>query len=230
MSNSRVRRKDGAETVRENDTPGAEAAPPPHPFACELAEVLRGATAPRVLLLGFGNGRNLPPFTRAGIRVDAVEEDPDRARDAAERTAAQPLVRVARCRFVGPYPYAGGFDGALATSAFLHGTAATVGAALAAVAARLRPRAPFYATFGSTRDPRFGRGARVDAATYAATDGPEAGVPHVFFDEARLREALGAFVELDLREGSAAETAGRWAHAADDAGDLRHWFVRARRA
>jgi SAM-dependent methyltransferase len=216
--------------VRENDTPGAEAAPPPHPFASELADVLRGAAAPRVLLLGFGNGRNLPPFTRAGIRVDTVEEDAARARYAAERTAAQPLVRVARCRFVGPYPYAGGFDGALSTSAFLHGSPATVDAALAAVAARLRPNAPFYATFGSTRDPRFGRGVRIDAATYAAADGPESGVPHAFFDEARLRERLGAFVDLDLREGSAAETAGRWAHAPDDAAEIRHWFVRARRA
>ena len=59
--------------------------------------------------------------------------------------------------------------------------------ALAAIRARLRPGAPLFATFGSTRDPRFGRGTRVDAATYAPDDGAESGVPHAFFDAERLR-------------------------------------------
>lgn len=219
--------------VRDDDTPGAERVPPqpqPHPFAIELAERLAAEPGARVLVLGVGNGRNVPPLVAAGLRVAAVEEDPERARGAAARFAAEPAVRIVRARYAGPYPFAGGCAGALSTSALLHGTLASAGAAVAAVRARLRPGAPFFATFGSRRDPRFGAGTRIDDATYAPTDGGEAGVPHLYCDEPALRALLAGFGSLDLREGSAAETAGAWAHAPGEAAGLRHWFVRAFRA
>jgi SAM-dependent methyltransferase len=217
------------EGVSGNDTPAGEPAPVPHPFALELAQLLAREPVARVLLVGIGNGRNVAPFIRAGLRVDAVESDPARARDAAIRFAAERGVRVARAGYAGPYPFSGGFAGALSTSALLHGTPVDVARALAAIRARLRPDAPFFATFGSTRDPRFGRGTRIDTLTYAPDDGPESGVPHAFLDAGRLRAVLDGFVLDAAYEGSAAATAGRWAHEPDDAAALIHWFVKARR-
>jgi hypothetical protein len=217
------------EGVSGNDTPAAKAAPVPHPFALELAPLLAAEPSARVLLVGIGNGRNLPPFIAAGLRVDAVESDAVRARDAAVRFAAESSVRITRAGYAGPYPFAGGFAGALCTSALLHGTPVEVARTLAAIRARLRPGAPLFATFGSTRDPRFGRGTRVDAATYAPDDGAESGVPHAFFDAERLRSILDGFALDSAYEGSAADTAGRWAHEPEDAAALIHWFVKAQR-
>jgi SAM-dependent methyltransferase len=217
------------EGVSGNDTPAGESAPVPHPFADELAELLAVERGARVLLVGIGNGRNVAPFVRAGLRVDAVENDALRARDAALRFAAEPGVRVTRAGYAGPYPFASGFAGALCTSALLHGRPLEVGRALAAIRARLRPGAPLFATFGSTRDPRFGRGTRIDAATYAPDDGAESGVPHAFFDAEGLRAVLDGFALDAAHEGSAAQTAGRWAHEPEDAAALMHWFVKARR-
>ena len=183
----------------------------------------------RVLLLGVGNGRNVTPFTDAGVRLDIVEQDPARAREAAERYAATGSVRVARARYVGPYPYASGFTAALSTSALLHGSTDDVARAVAAVRARLAAGAPFFCTLGSTRDPRHGRGRRVAADTFAPDDGPEAGVLHAYFDDTGARAIFAGFTLDDVREGSAADTAGRWTHAAAEAADIVHWFVRATR-
>jgi hypothetical protein len=199
---------------------------PPHPLALDVT----GAIPPggRVLVVGIGSGRNLPPLLAAGLHVDAVEADAARAADAAARWSGKG-VRVARARYgSGPIPFASGFDGALATHALLHGDPASIGAALAAVRDRLKPGAPFYFTLGSTRDPRFGAGTRIDAATWAPNDGDEAGVPHAYFDEPAARALLRGWTLDSLEERDAAATAGAWAHPGGHAG--AHWFVRARRA
>jgi hypothetical protein len=181
------------------------------------------------LVLGSGNGRNVTPFTQIGLRVDILEQDEARARDAAARYADGPHVRVRAGLYTGPYPFEGGFAGALSTSALLHGTAADVAHSVAAVRAALRPAAPFFCTLGSTRDPRFGNGRRIDDQTFAPEDGSEAGVAHAYFDESHVRTMLEGF-EIDvLTQASAAETVGAWAHTNEEAATIVHWFVRARR-
>jgi hypothetical protein len=166
----------------------------------------------------------------AGARVDALEDDPQRARDAADRFAAEPRVRVARARYGGPIPFAGGFAAALSSHALLHGSLREVAAAVAAVRSRLRPGAPFFLTLGSKHDPRFAAGRRLDADVSAPLEGSEAGVPHLYLDETQLRPLLAGFEIASATERSAAETAGRWAHTAAEAQALVHWFVRAHRA
>ncbi len=219
-----------SDVVSEDVTPKADPLPPPHPFARELAFALAGHSTARVLLLGIGNGRNVTPFIEAGVRVDAVEDDPDRARAAAVRYAANATIRVARAPYAGPYPFAGGCAAALSTSALLHGRADGVARAIAAVRARLEPDAPFFCTLGSTNDPRYGVGRRVADDTFAPDSGSEAGVAHAYFDEPRLRALFAGFHIDDATDGSAAATAGAWAHSGDEAERLVHWFVRARRA
>jgi len=212
-----------------NDTPAAMPAPSAHVLARELAARITPAFAPndRVLMLGIGRGRNVAPFARANVALDIVEADDGRAREAAATFASDPSVHVACATYAGPYPFPRGHGAALSTHALLHADLPGVARALAAIARALRASAPFYATFGSTNDPRYGAGTCIDAATYAPPDGPEAGVAHVYFDERRLRAALGAFAIESLEEVDAAEHVGRWAHDEQDAARIVHWFVRA---
>ncbi len=202
--------------------------PPPHPLARALANaVVRDSTA-RILVLGSGNGRNVTPFTQNGFPVDVLEQDETRAREADARYAAGGLVRVRAGAYAGPYPFEGGFAGALSTSALLHGTVDAIARSVAAVRSALRKDAPFFCTLGSTRDPRFGHGRRIDEQTFAPESGSEAGVAHAYFDESQLRATFAGFAIDELHEGSASETVGAWAHTNDEAATIVHWFVRAR--
>jgi len=197
-------------------------------LARELAGCLEAGA--RVLLLGVGTGRNVPPLLAAEARVDVVEDDPERARAAVERFAGDGRVRVARTRYAGPIPFAGGFAAALSTHALQHGSLGGITAAVAAVRSRLVPGARFFLTLGSKRDPRFASGRRIDADVAAPRDGTEAGVAHVYLDEPQVQTLLAGFEIESAVEGSAAETAGRWAHPGAEADGLVHWFVRARRS
>jgi hypothetical protein len=199
---------------------------PAHPLAQALAHELATREHPaRVLILGIGSGRNIPPLAAIGAFVDVIEEEAGRAVTAAQRFAATPRVRLVRASYAGPYPFSFGYDAALATHALLHGTRGHVAASLAAVRNRLRQGAPFYLTLGSAADPRCATGRRVDNGVWAAYDGPEAGVPHLYLTEPEVRRLLSGFNILSLQESSAAESAGRWAHTAEEAASLVHWFV-----
>jgi SAM-dependent methyltransferase len=191
---------------------------------------LAAVSNPRVLVLGIGSGRNVPALVAAGGRVDAIEDDPERARAALVRHAASGAVRVARSRYAGPYPFAGTYAGALSTHALLHGIPADVAAALASVRDRLAAGAPFFFTLGSKRDPRFGAGRSAGPDTYASETGSEAGVAHCYFDEPGVRALLAGLTLEALEERDAATSAGTWAHEPHEAATLVHWFVRTRRA
>ena len=90
----------------------------------------------------------------------------------------------------------------------------------------MRPGAPLHVTLGSRRDPRFGGGMVLDEATRVGTTGTEAGIPHAYFDEVSARRLLSDWEILSLEEQSAAETAGRWAHAPSELESMVHWFAR----
>ncbi len=212
-----------------NDTPSATPVPPPHLLARELAR--RIAAPARVLHLGVGSGRNISPFVDRDVRVDALETDAGRAAAVARRFANDSRVRVVHVESLvdsDPAAVCGrAYDGALSTHALLHGRLGDVVATVAAARALVRVGAPLYATFGSTRDPRFGAGTQLDAATFAPIVGPEAGIAHTFFDQRGIRALLDAFKIETLVETDAAEYVGTWAHAAGDAASIVHWFVRA---
>jgi len=212
-----------------SDTPAGVPEPTPHPLAAELAETLRGISGARALVLGIGSGRNVPVLIDAGATVAAIEDDPERARAAMIRYAAEGRVRIARSAYAGPYPFAGPFDVALATHALLHGTPTHVAAAIAAVGNRLAPSACFFFTLGSKRDPRFGSGRLVAPDTFVADDGSEAGVAHGYFDETGVRALLDGFTIDGVAEVPAPGAAGAWAHTPGELATIVHWFVRARR-
>jgi SAM-dependent methyltransferase len=181
----------------------------PHPLADRLIAQLRGRDAVRVLEVGTGSGRNAAALAAAGL----------------------PFVSIGEFAPIGPLAGAGAFAAAIATHALLHGTPQTIAVRLDQIAAVLEPGGRLYATFGSVRDARFGRGERIDPATYAPTDGDETGVAHAFFDEPSLRGMVGARFVLDrCDEIDVDEIAGKWAHEKAPLRGARHWFVEASRA
>jgi hypothetical protein len=198
-----------------------------HPLSLALGEALVRVVTPRILLLGVGNGRNLPPLLAGGTRVDVLDDDPSRTASISQRYKSEAGLRIVTGEYDAPLPFAERFDGALSTHALLHGDRNRVRTALNNVFAALNDGTPLYVVLGSRSDPRYGHGRRIEDGVFAPDDGPEAGVAHVFFDEAGVRDVLGGFVLIGLEETSAAQSAGRWAHATEEAAGIVHWFVRA---
>jgi hypothetical protein len=118
----------------------------------------------------------------------------------------------------------------LSTHALLHGTPASIAQTLDAVADILEPEAPLFATFGSTRDARYGVGDELEPYVYAPAEGDEAGVAHTFFDRDRLAALLTARFAIDsLEERSVNAIVGSWAHVISPLHGAVHWFALARR-
>ncbi len=173
---------------------------PPHPLAIELIERVKQGT---VLELGTGSGRNLRALQAAGLDVTSL--------DTANYTRIP-----AR---------AGSFDAVISTHGLLHGNLAKIEASLSEIERVLRAGGVLYATFGSTRDARFGAGTRIDRHTFAPRSGDEAGVPHLFLDEKRVRRILHPFTVEELRETSVDEIVGKWAHTLAPLSAGVHWFA-----
>lgn len=115
---------------------------------------------------------------------------------------------------------------ALATHALLHGTPLTIAAVLREIAGAVFPGAPLFATFGSVRDARYGKGFELEPHVYAAHDGDEAGVAHAYFDEGRLRSLLESDWTIDLlKEVGVDAIAGSWAHVQAPLRNAVHWFA-----
>ena len=172
-----------------------------HPLARALiARLPRGA---RVFEIGHGSGRNHRALAASGFEVVHFEAQPEPPAGAA---------------------------GALSTHALLHGSPEEIAALLAGIARGLAAGAPFFATFGSRRDARFGEGTPLGPATFAPTEGDERGIAHSYFDEAGLRGMLAAdFTIEELREVEVDAIVGGWAHASAPLRGAVHWFLTAPR-
>jgi hypothetical protein len=173
---------------------------PPHPLALALIERMRERPGALILEIGAGSGRNTAALKRAGFAVVEFE--------SAQSACAA----------------------ALSTHAMLHGRMDEIEARLARIAGLLDAGAPFYATFGSASDARFGTGVSIAPNVYAPETGDEAGVAHAYF----TRDALCALLErhftvVGLEERGVDEIAGAWAHERQPLRDAVHWFVRAER-
>jgi hypothetical protein len=182
-----------------------------HPLAQRLIECLRGEGGRRVLDFAAGSGRNAGALRDAGFTVIEVD-------DAA----------AASCESLGRLDEL--VAAVLSTHGLLHGTAPAIAARVQAIAAVLENGGWLCATFGSSRDARFGEGERIAEATYAPTGGDERGIAHTFFSEAELRALLESrFAIESLTEHGVDEVAGSWAHQERPLTGAVHWFVIARK-
>ena len=173
----------------------------PHPLAAALIERLKSRPDARILEIGTGSGRNRRALLAAGYAVESYDTPPE----------------------------TGVFDAAISSLALLHGTRAGVASAVAAIAAHLDRDGLLYATFGSVRDARYGKGIAVAEHAFAPASGDETGVAHAYFDERALFEMLnGTFAIESLDEKRIDAIAGKWAHSRPLAGGV-HFFLVARK-
>lgn len=181
-----------------------------HPLAQRLAERLTalGIKGP-ILEVAHGSGRNTRALSRLGFDVVSIDD-------------AVPYTQLPARK--------GGYAAALSTHGYLHGNFAKLRAGIAELRRVLAPGAPVALVFGSVNDVRFGFGTQVDDVTFAAGEGPEAGVPHAFLDADAVREAMAGFDIESAEEADVDGIAGRWAHADEDLDGRKHWFVLARKS
>ena len=183
----------------------------PHPLAERLIERLQSAPDNRVLDFSAGSGRNTEALRRAGFAVVAI----------ADNAAA----------FAAPLPgEPPSFNAILSTHGLLHGTPQAIAARVRALAQRLESGGLLYATFGSSRDARFGQGERIDDSTFSPDDGDERGVAHAYFDRHQLFALLDRDFDVELlREHSVDDVAGSWAHRERPLTGAVHWYAIARK-
>ena len=183
----------------------------PHPLAAALIERLQSRPKSRILDFAAGRGRNTKALLAAGLTVVAVED--------AAAASKTPFDGVE-----------GSFDAVISTHGLLHGIPAAIASRLDEIADRLESKGLLYATFGSTRDARFGEGERIDDSTFAPSDGDERGVAHAYFDREKMGTLLKRHFEIEsLDEHVVDDIAGRWAHSARPLDSAVHWFVKARK-
>lgn len=153
-----------------------------------------------------GSGRNGDALRRAGLAVVAIS-------DASASNLPLPEVPD-------------GFAAAISTHGLLHGTPSDVRSRLDWIARRLEAGALLYATFGSTRDARFGEGTRIDEFTFAPVEGDERGVAHAYFTRAQVLALLEPEFEIEsLDEERVDAVAGAWAHRERPLSRAFHWFA-----
>jgi protein-L-isoaspartate O-methyltransferase len=183
----------------------------PHPLAEQLIARLEASSGVRVLDYASGSGRNTAALRGVGLKVVAIDDE------RAASPAALADVDEA-------------FDAVLSTHGLLHGDVAAIAATLHWIADHLKMDGLLYATFGSSRDARFGRGTRIGASTFAPIAGNERGVPHSCFDEPQLRALLAAEFDVEsLQERDVDEVVGSWAHRKRALRGAVHWFIVARK-
>lgn len=179
----------------------------PHPLAAALIKRLHFRSESRVLDFAAGSGRNGDALRRAGFTVVPIRDD-----DTASEAAVSALT--------------GRFDAVLSTHGLLHGVPRSIETRVRAIANRLDTGGLLFATFGSKRDSRFGRGERIDDSTFAPEAGDERGVPHAFFDREQLRALLEPYFEIEsLQQQGVDDVAGSWAHRERPLAGACHWFV-----
>ncbi|HEY5257548.1 MAG TPA: hypothetical protein VIJ12_04140 [Candidatus Baltobacteraceae bacterium] len=182
--------------------PGPGSIGPAHPLADRLVAAYEHAPGAWILELGAGSGRNTAALRAARLDVFSLTD----AMPAPAQT----------------------FSAALSTHALLHGTAQAIAAQLDLIADALVAGGRLYATFGSTRDARFGSGKALGGGTFAPADGDERGVAHTFFTQSELRELLERRFEIvSLAEVDVDAVAGKWAHPTQPLHHAIHWFVEA---
>jgi hypothetical protein len=183
--------------------------PVPHPLAeLLIARYRAGNLQGPVLDVHAGSGRNTRALVDAGIPVLSTRDD-------------EPYTQLPGGRDV--------FAAAISSHGYLHGTTAKLRLGLGELRRVLQPGAPIYITLGSLRDPRFGFGLALDERTFAPGDGPEAGIPHAFFERDGILELLRGFTIESMDDVDVTGIVGRGAHPDPEDGAeperVMHWLV-----
>jgi ubiquinone/menaquinone biosynthesis C-methylase UbiE len=172
-----------------------------------FAEALESRRARRVLDLGCGTGRHVVYLAQRGFQVcgtDISETGLAATRQwlAAEHLAAH--LHLADMTAL-PYPEAR-FDAVISIYVIYHNTLGNIQRTVAEIGRVLRPSGQALLTLMSTRGHRYGQGQEIEPGTFLPESGPDAGLPHHFFDESGARALLAAFHQIELHLDEHEET------------------------
>lgn len=155
----------------------------------------------RIWDLCCGAGRHSVAIAARGHDVFASDAAPRGVALARERlaklglAAATAVADMTEC----PWPDVR-FHGVVGWDALHHNLLPEILEALETARVSLVPDGLLLATLKSTRADSYGEGAEIEPGTFVRGTGPEAGVPHHFFNEREVREALGEWELLSLVE------------------------------
>ncbi|MFD6548526.1 class I SAM-dependent methyltransferase [Streptomyces sp. NPDC058398] len=165
----------------------------PIPLAAEALEFLREHGADTMIDLGCGDGRNLPPFIRAGLHVTGVDASPTPVERAAARLRQNGLqgITVTADAVALPFPREA-VDAVTCFDAFSHFVDPV--AALAEIQRVLRPGGQFMVNVFNTDDSECGMGEQLFGTTYRYR-----GTIFRFYQEDELRELLTGWKTVEFR-------------------------------
>jgi SAM-dependent methyltransferase len=162
----------------------------------------KGLGFEKLLALGCGLGRNSFLFAERGFAVSALDLSEYSVRSVREGALARGLGIDARLGDMAALPYGdSSFDCLLAYLVVSHTDSEGIRRILSEMRRVVRPGGELYFTLCSKESPSFagGKFPRLDPSTIAKTEGPEAGIPHFYCDEAEAKELLGDFDILKFR-------------------------------
>lgn len=202
-----MRREHQAETggweaaYQRRPTPGREV---PHEDAEWLQGVFQEHHVRCILDLGCGDGRHLVWLAARDYEMHGQDSAPTALCLAEGWLEKEGLSAKLICSDMTEIPWADGtFDAVLCVRVINHNRIAGIRKTIAEIHRVLRQGGLLFVVVG-TCGPigRFRNGVEVEPNTYVLLKGPEAGVPHHFFDKEELRTEFSTFDLLDLHKDS----------------------------
>lgn len=166
----------------------------PAPDVVELATTLRQRRVKTVLDLGCGIGRHAHLLAVEGFSVTGTDASPAGIDFCRRWFEEEGLVGEFFVRDMGSITEPpGSFDAVLAYNSIYHCRRSQLETILDLIADVLSANGVFYGTFIDKKNRKYGVGREIEPHTFVMDDGFEAGVPHVYVDEADLRAMLSRF-------------------------------------
>jgi SAM-dependent methyltransferase len=184
----------------------------PHHTVVAFAEALRQRGVRRVLDLGCGAGRHAIYLARKGYDVCATDISATGLIATRDWLATEGLSAGLHLSDMTSLAVADeSVDALLTLYVIYHNRLGDIRRTVAEIERILRPGAVALLTLISTRSYRFGQGREIEPGTFIPTTGPDAGLPHHFFDQEGARSLLARFSvsELALDEHEEAAENGR---------------------
>ena len=141
-----------------------------------------------------GAGRHTVVMAERGHSVFASDNAPNGVALTIKELAARGLSAETAVSDMTICPWPGvRFHGVLSWAALHHNTLDGVRSALETAKARLLPGGPLLCTLKSRNADSYGLGDETEPNTFVQDSGPEAGVPHHYFDEAEIRDVFSGW-------------------------------------